>query len=395
MSRLATLLLLLAALVASEKVHDKIVVAVDYFPGRYPFMWEQKASSRLLKFKILNTTDAITSDVDIAVGAHWASMFKIFDHTANPFYQTIFGNTASLIDTFEDKMKWKEWMASIGLGNYIPRPVPYEGADTSHIQFPVFLKTAGADGHAMHSGNGIHIVRDPAQLHGHAAQIAAKGLTFFLEEPLSGMGLAEMSTFGSVFRGQLLSARCFQRVFSPEKIAKSSHNTDYQKGSSLRDRDGAYSGLYIKGPSLRNDDDYPLPCGTEVVSAVANMFAHTNYTGLYCANWKLDSHMRPKMMEINARFCGTLRNGPGDPLLLSAIVTLGYAALEANRHNDAYTARSALLHGPHKETFERIRNEEYRAVATGGGYTDGLWNGAAQFDMTKRLSPLLHTYKLD
>jgi hypothetical protein len=392
MSRFVTLLFLLAVLVASEEVHDQIVVAVDRFPGRYPYTWEQKASTRLLKFKILNTTDPITSDVDIAVGAHWASMFKIFDHTANPFYQTIFGNTASLIDTFEDKMKWKEWMTSIGLGNYIPQPVPYKGTDTSHIQFPVFLKAALPDGHAMHSGNGIHIVRDAAQLHSLTKQVAANGWTFFLEEPLTGMGPAEMSTFGSVFRGRVLSARCFQRVYSPEKIASSPHNAGYQQSSSLKDGEG---GLYIKGPGLRYDDDYPLPCGTEVVSAVANMFAHTNYTGLYCANWKLDSHMRPKMMEVNARFCGTLRSAAGDPLLLSAIVTLGYAALEANRHNDAYTARSALLHGPHNATFERIRNEEYRALATGGGYTDGLWDGATQFDMTKRLSPLLHTYGLD
>jgi hypothetical protein len=388
----ASLFLFWAALVAAKSVHDKIVVAMDIYPGRSPTLSIQKASARLLKVIMMNTTDAVSSDVDLVLVAEWARMFRILDHTPNALYKTHFNNSPALIEMLLAKAKWKEWMAGIGLGGYVPQPIPYSESDAPATQFPVILKTdwtggrEGGIGLPLQAGIGVHVVRDHEQLIHLARKISSQGFTFFLEEALTGMGLGEMSSYGSVYRGQLLSSRCTQRSFDPNHIAKAKGNTDFNTSST--------EGPFIKGPSLSNDDDYPVPCGTELVSVVSNMFAHTNFTGIYCGDWKLDRNKRLKLMEINPRFCGTLRSTYGDALLLASVVPLAFAVLEANSADSEYTSRSALLHGKYKETFQRIRELEIRALATGGGYIGDTWHGAVTYDMNKHLSSLMKSYGL-
>jgi hypothetical protein len=388
----ASLLLFWAALIATEPVHDKIVVAMDIYPGRSPTLSQQKASATLLEFIMMNTTYAVSPDVDVALAAEWAHAFRILDNTPHPLYKTLFGNSPSLIDMLLVKAKWKDWMASIGLGGYVPHPIPYNESEAPAMVFPVILKTDWVDGHpgghgsAPQAGTGVHIVRDHEQLINLANKISSHGSTFFLEEALTGMGLGEMCSYGSVYRGQLLSSRCTQRTFTPNHIAQAKGNAEFDtKGT---------KGPFIKGPTLSNDDDYPVPCGTELVSVVSNMFAHTNFTGIYCGDWKLDHNMRLKLMEVNPRFCGTLRSTYGDALLLASVVPLAFAALEANSHDSAYTSRSALLHGKYKATFQRIRELEIRALATGGGYIGDTWHGAVTYDMNKHLSSLMESYRV-
>jgi predicted ATP-grasp superfamily ATP-dependent carboligase len=380
-----TLFILLSALICAAEVHEKLMVALDDYIGRKPTPELQPAATKLLEFQVLKSRKSIALNADVAVAAEWAQLFKIYRNTGSAFYTTHFSNTPTLIEMFEDKSKWKTWMVSIGLGEHIPLHLPYNRKNSTEIEFPVILKTNWTAGADVHSGHGVHIVRDTEQLHHLVKQIAHHKGSFFLEESLTGMGLSEMSSFGSVFKGKLLSMRCMIRTFNADNIVKSKYNAAFN---------GSTSGPYIKGPTLKNDDDIPLPCGMDLVNVVSTMFSKSDYTGLYCTNWKLDRNMRPKMMEVNARFCGTLKSASGDALLLSTLVTLGYAALEVTRDDEAYQQRSALLHGPHKATFERIQSEEAHALATGGGWYQATWRDEKAFDMNKRLDPIAPTYGL-
>jgi hypothetical protein len=150
---------------------------------------------------------------------------------------------------------------------------------------------------------------------------------------------------------------------------------------------------YIKGPTLDREDDALVPCGKSLVNLTTVMFAHTNYTGPFCSNWKSDRHMAPKMLEVNARVCGTLSRTGGDALVLATFVPLAQAVLDANP-DPAYHARSALLHSSHAAVYQRILAQEKLALSTGGGVLDGQWKEWDAFNWTTHLTPLLETYKL-
>lgn len=167
--------------VVADHPHDKILVAFDIFPGRAPTPAIQKGSSQLLEYRMLQNTDSIPANVDVATGAEWTQFFRILDQTQEPFHKTYFGNARSLINMFEDKAQWKDWMTTIGLGTYIPQPIPYNGAQDCY-EFPLILKTEwlehrhnGPEGRtaAVHAGAGVHIIHTPEHLHTLAQRMAS------------------------------------------------------------------------------------------------------------------------------------------------------------------------------------------------------------------------------
>jgi hypothetical protein len=103
--------------------------------------------------------------------------------------------------------------------------------------------------------------------------------------------------------------------------------------------------------------------------------------------------MAPKMLEVNARVCGSLSLADGDALVLATFVPLAQAVLDANP-DPAYHARSALLHSKHAAAYQRILAEEKHALSTGGGVQEGQWIESDTFNWKVQLTPLLQTYKV-
>lgn len=113
------------------------------------------------------------------------------------------------------------------------------------------------------------------------------------------------------------------------------------------------------GFAAKPAEQHLLPCSQEMVNVTRTMFAHGNYTGPFCSSIKLDQHKRPKMMEINARFCGPM--AANEPLFVATFVPLAFAALTGQPRYDA------LLSGPQKHTFQRILETESAVLQSGGG----------------------------
>lgn len=359
-------------------VHDKVVVGVDrnWLSGGFNDLDRHPHSNKLFTFHVLNETTPKRDDYDLLVHAKWRLFRKLFENSKTIMRQFIW-NDQDTIDKFEEKAKWKEFMARAGLASEVPAVLDFK--DVDKLDYPVITKSSRGD--HIGGGIGVYAIKDADELREAVRNFTRTGSSYIIEESLTGMGLAEMATFGSVYRGKLLSMRCSQREQAESNIKTSKMNTNYAQ--STKDKPVPY----IWEPHVGHAKDYMVPCGKDLVKVVRTMFAHTNYTGPYCTNYKLDRHMHPKMMEVNARLCGTLCSAYGDSLLVSTLVPLAFALLEANYHT-RYHHRSALLHGKNHRAFRRILADEELALQTGGGVFNNEWIEVPKFDMNLRLTPL-------
>jgi hypothetical protein len=376
----------LCAFCAAGGPHTRIRVGLDSYPSRNPTP-DQPTSHALLDFRIVKAPTDIPKAVDVLAHAEWKTFKSLFS-TKRAEFLPYFDNSDEQMTIMNEKGPWKTWMQLIGLGEHIPASLTHLDADT--LEYPVIVKKSMSHSKIAHGGYGISVVHDPDQLKKLIESILTEGHTYFVEESLTGMGLSEMSSFGAAFRGKVVSLRCYKRTYKRETLTHAKFNANFSM------HDGAApSPPFVKGFSLVVDDDHLIPCGRDVVSVVQDMFSHTAYTGPFCNDWKLDRHLVPKMMETNARMCGTLHLAQGDGLLLSTFVPLAYAALDAIP-SAKYRDRSALLHSSkYVSHYQRIAEHERAALTTGGGWVEnGTFITVARFDMNLRLPPLLQAYNL-
>jgi hypothetical protein len=148
---------------------------------------------------------------------------------------------------------------------------------------------------------------------------------------------------------------------------------------------------FVRSDKVKWLDDYGVACGLDVVGAVRMMMAHAKYTGAFCVNWKMDNQGRMKMLEVNARVCGTQRKAYGDGLVVSAFVSLSFAVLRGNT-DPTYQARSPLLHGDQSAIYHTILAMEECALQTGGGMFTSGWEIVPVFNMSLATVPLTGTY---
>jgi len=329
----------------------------------------------LFKYHLLSKPSDMPATTDIVVHANWTKLVDIFDQGGVQFPRR-FANSAETINLFADKAAWKKWMHSIGLGAYVP--VTYNNtASPSSFEYPLVLKTN------VHFGRGVHIVTSPTHLSDLVANITQRGQTYTLEEALTGMGRAEAASFGSVYQGKLASLRCLKRSFSVETAQHSVEhgvNTQHNQDSGTSVQTVSNSSLYIMGFAAKPSEQHMIPCSQELVNATQRMVQRLNYTGPFCSNIKLDKHMKPKMMEINARFCGTM--AWNEPIFITTFVPFTFAALEGRYR------RKELLKSANKQVFERILAAEASALKSGGGLYQGKNITVAIFSSELVLDPI-------
>lgn len=289
------------------------------------------------------------------------------------------------IDLFENKSAWKHWMNKIGLGAYVP--TTYQTSQLDSVTFPVVLKTN------QHYGRGVFVIQNAAELAAKVRNVTAQGQTFTLEEGLTGMGYAEAASYGSVYNGTLLSARCMVRYFRPEQAAKSAsywnNNVTTTTTSILNTANNSSttkSEIFVRGFMLKFYDQNYIPCSQELVKITRKMFAEAPpYTGAYCSSIKTDSAGRFKMMEINARFCSSMVSN--EALFIAAYVPLAFAIRTAKLNAASASIGSTKFHNKmatnndwyRSITYQRILTMEKKALRTGGGNIRGDGHNSAEF----------------
>jgi hypothetical protein len=115
------------------------------------------------------------------------------------------------------------------------------------------------------------------------------------------------------------------------------------------------------------------------------MMQAANYTGSWCTMAKLDGQMRPKLLEVNARYCGTM--GGNDALFLTAFVPLAGAIGKAF---PAAKVNHALYNGTRRSVYRMILEDEEKILRTGGGQYKKKWITTEKFDPNLRLD---HIYE--
>lgn len=336
---------------------------------------KMQLAKSLFKYHLLSKPSDMPATTDIIVHANWTKLVDIFEQGGVQFPRR-FANTAETIDLFEDKAAWKKWMHSIGLGAYVPATYNNAASPLTY-EYPLVLKTN------VHFGRGVHIVTSRTHLSNLVANITQLGQTYTLEEALTGMGRAEAASFGSVYQGKLASLRCLKRSFSEETAQHSvgrGVNTQHSQDSNTSIKSVSNSSLYIMGFAAKPSEQHMIPCSQELVNVTQRMFQKLNYTGPFCSNIKLDKHMRPKMMEINARFCGTM--AWNEAIFITTFVPFTLAALEGRYR------RKELLKGANKHVFERILAAEATALKSGGGLYQGKNLTVSEFSSELELDPL-------
>jgi hypothetical protein len=111
------------------------------------------------------------------------------------------------------------------------------------------------------------------------------------------------------------------------------------------------------------------------------------YTGSWCTMAKLDDNMRPKLMEVNARYCGTMATN--DALFLSAFVPLAAAIGKAFPEAKV---NHALFKGALRNVFRLIIEQEEKVLRTGGGLHKHKWITTDKFDPNLQLDPIYERF---
>jgi hypothetical protein len=364
------LALLLCAATVAIGVHQRVIFAIDKKHGLNPST-EQVISHKLFEFHYISASKYLEDDVDMFAYAQWQVADAILERSSNVIVPQI-RVPKDTDDLFENKARWKAWMVSIGMVSHIPQSINMSNG-TDHIAFPVVMKSS-----RKQFGEGVRIIHNLVELNDALKVIPiAEQDTVVIEESLLGMGLHEMTSFGSSYEGRLLSLRCSLRSVNASATSAADQNSTSEP--------------FVRSNNVKWVDDHGVACGLDLVRAVRTMMSKTKYTGAFCVDWKMDNQGRMKMLEVNARVCGTQRKVYGDGLVVSAFVPLSFAVLRGNT-DPTYQARSALLHGDQSAIYHTILAMEECALQTGGGLFTSGWETVQTFNVSLATVPLIETY---
>jgi hypothetical protein len=185
----------------------------------------------------------------------------------------------------------------------------------------------------------------------------------------------------------VLSLRCAKRTFDSEDVTASAYRNRTVNGGK-RQAYNATATPYVKGFILKASNEQWLPCGQDITEIAVKMMAAARYTGPWCTHLKLDCQLRPKLMEVNARYCGSLASN--DALFLATFVPLAVAAAEAYPGSALHTT---VFRGDRKQLFQEIQEREAKVLRTGGGLVGGKWLEVKRFDANLGLDPIGQEYE--
>jgi hypothetical protein len=208
---------------------------------------------RLFNIHAINDNTTIHDEFDMILWINFPTILYNI-HNRDIIHSALnFSVIKQAVDFYDNKFLWKQFMMEIGLEHFIPKTYKHK------ISFPCVLKTN------EHNGHGVTIIKNKEQLKSQTALLIQSNVSHYIEEALLGMGTSEMTAFGSVFNGELLSLRCGLYVHDPNDVIKNS---------------GGYRSIYVRGYQLRRASYYPIGCSREVIKILRVMFQRSlPYTG--------------------------------------------------------------------------------------------------------------------
>ena len=237
-----------------------------------------------------------------------------------PLVLAIPTNNTEILVIWSDKMRWKQWMISNGFGKYVAKPVDLKRP----LQYPFILKEGLSE-----NSQGVTVVENATQLQAKLAHFKAKSITnYYGEEALTGMGKAQGIFYVSAFQGKVLSIQCYLQIAMKSTIQKQNFSNHIFLAGRPPDKDP------VRGTVHRVTYD------DETSNIIHHITHRGHYTGIYCAEFKMNQHRQIIFMEFNARICYFVTQK--DEYFLEAYLPLAFAmhrsirSMTANRrsHSD-------------------------------------------------------------
>jgi hypothetical protein len=179
-------------------------------------------------------------------------------------------------------MKWKQWMIENGFGMYVSKAV-----DLKKPSYPFVLKEGLSE-----NSEGVNIIQDVGQLEFKLRYFKHNNITdYYGEEPLTGMNNSQGIFYVSAFGGKVLTIQCYVYLILKDDIEKQKYN------NSLFIAGRPKHSPHVRGHIYRVKND-------QVIAEVLRKITKKSlYTGVYCAEFKMNSLQQIVFMEFNARIC--------------------------------------------------------------------------------------------
>jgi hypothetical protein len=304
---------------------------------------------------------------DYTVFDRWVSSLAVLPPALSWF------TGGAMVQNFESKLQWKEWMKQIGLQEVIGKSYVLENAS-----YPCMFKYANT-----HFGTGVKIAHSRADLVGFiegANSKAGSQQKYDIEEALVGLGTSEIGVYGGAFEGRLTSLRCIKKYFDTKTLTKLANDTG--KGN-----------LFVAGQYLREARSNLIACGEEIVRDVSTMMRHSNFTGAFCVGVKFDGQQKAKFLEVNARLCRPLTHRYD--LFAATYLPLAFAV--RFRLNQQRVSRADKLAGRHwfdRLEFRQAYLHEQNLLKTGGMGRLGDEVSVERFSHEQEYVETIYNYKL-
>jgi len=227
-----------------------------------------------------------------------------------------------------------------GFGNYVAKPVDLKRP----MQYPFILKEGLSEG-----SKGVSVIQDAAQLQTKLTYFHEKKITnYYGEEALTGMGRAQGIFYISAFQGKVLNIQCYLHIVDVEGIRRQNFSQS----------------IFIAGRPLHVDPVRGHMTRVQYDMGTADIIRKITkrgmYTGVFCAEFKMNRFKQIVFMEFNARICVKLTQK--DAYFIEAYLPLAFSL-----HRFIRTLRppSRRLHGIITRSREWYGNKSLLQLAKG------------------------------
>ena len=184
---------------------------------------------------------------------------------------------------WSDKMRWKQWMIDNGFGHYVSNSI-----DLNNATYPFVMKEGLSE-----NSQGVSIIENSIALQEKLIYFKENKITnYYGEEALTGMGRAQGIFYISAFEGKVLNIQCYLMLGHREDIVEQNFPQSIFIAGKPKDMP------FIRGYPERID--YST---LNISSVLADITLKGKYTGIYCAEFKMNTKKEVIFMEFNARIC--------------------------------------------------------------------------------------------
>jgi len=232
-----------------------------------------------------------------------------------------------ILVVWSNKLQWRQWMMDNGFGKYIARHVDL----SSPGMYPFIMKEGLSE-----NSQGVSVIQNAAQLQAKLEYFKEKKITnYYGEEALTGMGRAQGIFYISAFQGKVLNIQCYVYLVKQAEIAKQNFTQSiFIAGQPINLQP-------VRGNVFRVNNDFELSI---VLSKIAK---RGMYTGVFCAEFKMNRFKQIVFLEFNARICYKLTQK--DKYFIEAYLPLAFSLQKHIRTIKPYTRRLyKIVSGSHR-----------------------------------------------